>query len=60
MEMEESKEMKTKIFTTVAIVGFLSTSANAETVTEDILTVQDWTYSYGPLFKAILQAAHFV
>ncbi|MFL2753425.1 MAG: lipoprotein-releasing ABC transporter permease subunit [Gammaproteobacteria bacterium] len=28
---------------------------NAETVTEDILTVQDWTYSYGPLFKAILQ-----
>jgi uncharacterized protein YcfJ len=32
MEMEETKEMKTKILTTVAMLGFMSTSAVAETV----------------------------
>ena len=26
-----------------------------ESVSNDMLTVQDWTYSYGPLFEAIMQ-----
>jgi lipoprotein-releasing system permease protein len=26
-----------------------------ESISNDMLTVQDWTYSYGPLFEAIMQ-----
>ena len=43
MEMEETKEMKTKILTTVAIVGFMSTSAYAETVTDHYKSVIEQT-----------------
>ena len=43
MGMEESKEMKTKILTTVAMVGFMSTSANAETVTDHYKSVIEQT-----------------
>ncbi len=43
MEMEETKEMKTKILTTVAMVGFMSTSANAETVTDHYKSVIEQT-----------------
>ena len=39
MEMEETKEMKTKILTTVAMVGFMSTSAVAETVQDHYKTI---------------------
>ena len=43
MEMEDLKEMKTKILTTVAMVGFMSTSANAETVTDHYKSVIEQT-----------------
>ena len=39
MEMEETKEMKTKILTTVALVAFMSTSAVAETVQDHYKTI---------------------
>ena len=43
MEMEETKEMKTKILATVAMVGFMSTSAVAETVTDHYKSVIEQT-----------------
>jgi uncharacterized protein YcfJ len=45
MEMEETKEMKTKILATVAIVGFMTTSAGAvaETVTDHYKSVIEQT-----------------
>ena len=45
MEMEETKEMKTKILATVAMVGFMTTSAGAvaETVTDHYKSVIEQT-----------------